>query len=264
MVCGARSGRITCSKPNLQQLPPDVRRAVVAPPGKVLIVADYSQMELRVLAELAGDAALRAVFAEGRDVHAEAAARITGVPVEDVIPEQRKAAKAIVFGTVYGSGARGLKASAWADFGVELSIEEAGAAKAALLNAFPGIRDHQCEQADRAEQDGVLWSIAGRPLKAAWEKDGTIRYTVAVNYAVQASAADVLLLAMADVERALPGSMILSVHDELVLEVPEDQAEEAGAFLTAGMGAAFSELFPGAPLTGLVAAKTGECWADLK
>jgi DNA polymerase I len=264
MVCGARTGRITCNKPNLQQLPPDARRAVVAPPGKVLICADYSQIELRVLAELARDGALRRVFAEGRDVHAEAAARIAGIPVEDVIPEQRKSAKAIVFGTVYGSGARGLRATAWANFGIELSIEQAGAAKAALLNAFPGICDYQREQADRAEQDGVLWSIAGRPLRAAWEKDGAIRYTVAVNYAVQASAADVLLLAMANVERALPGAMILTVHDELVLEVPENRAEEASAFLSATMGAAFSELFPGAPLAGLIAAKVGRRWADLK
>jgi DNA polymerase-1 len=228
MVCGAKSGRITCNKPPLQQLPPDVRRAVVAPPGKILVAADYAQIELRVLAELAGDAALRAVFADGRDVHAEAAARIARVPVDQVTPEQRKAAKA------------------------------------ALLDAFPGIREYQREQDDRAKQDGVLWSVAGRPLRAVWEKDGTIRYTVAVNYAVQASAADVLLLAMANVERALPGAMILTIHAELVLEVPEDQAAEAGVFLAAYMGAAFSELFPGAPLAGLVAAKVGACWADLK
>jgi DNA polymerase-1 len=264
MVSGAGTGRITCNKPNLQQLPADVRRAVVAPPGKVLIAADYSQIELRVLAELSGDAALRRVFATGGDVHTEAAARIAGVPLEQVTPEQRKAAKAIVFGTVYGSGARGLRATAWANFDVELSIEEAGAAKEALLNAYPRVRDYQREQADRAQQEGVLWSIAGRPLRAQWAKTGEIRYTIATNYGIQSSAADTLLLAMKNVERALPGVMVLSIHDELVLEVDGDRADEAAAFLPACMGAAFSELFPGAPLKGLVAAKVGACWADLK
>jgi DNA polymerase I len=198
MVCGAKSGRITCQQPNFQQLPPDVRLAVLAPPGKVLVAADYSQIELRVLAELSGDEAMRAVFAAGRDIHAEAAAPICGVPVDQVTPEQRTAAKAIVFGTVYGSGARGLRASAWANFGIDMGVEEAGAAKETLLTAYPGIRAYQREQADRAEQQGVLCSIAGRPLKAGWEAAGQIRYTVAVNYAVQASAADVLLLAMAN------------------------------------------------------------------
>jgi DNA polymerase-1 len=264
MVCGAKSGRITANRPNLQQLPPDVRKAVVAPAGKVLVCADYSQIELRVLAELAGDSALRRVFATGGDVHRSAAARIAGVPLERVTPEQRRAAKAIVFGTIYGSGARGLRASAWANFDVELSIEEAGAAKEALFRAYPGIRDYRRDQADRAQQEGMLWSVAGRPLRARWEKGGQIRYTVAVNYVVQASAADTLLVAMANVDRALPGSMILTVHDELVCEVDEARAEEAVAFLPASMGAAFSELFPGAPLNGLVAAKIAHCWADAK
>jgi DNA polymerase I len=263
MACGAKSGRLTCTKPNIQQLPPDARQAVIASPGKVLVGADYSQIELRVLAELAGDDALRDVFARGGDVHAEAAARIAGVPLEEITPEQRRAAKAIVFGTVYGSGASGLRATAWASFDVELTLEEAAAAKAALLDAFPGIREYQRDQADQAEHDGVLWSIAGRPLRAAWE-GGTIRYTVAVNYAVQASAADVLLLAMANVEQALPGVMVLSVHDELVLEVPEDRAEEVCALLPAYMAAAYSELFPGAPLHDLVTAKAGASWGDLK
>jgi DNA polymerase-1 len=182
MVCGAKSGRITASR--LQQLPPDVRKAVVAPAGKVLIAADYAQIELRVLAELADDAALRRVFATGGDVHREAAARITRIPIEQVTPEQRRAAKPIVFGTVYGSGARGLRASAWANFDIELSIGEAAAAKEALLSAYSGVRDYQRDQAERAQQEGVLWSVAGRPLRARWEKGGQIRYTVAVNYAV--------------------------------------------------------------------------------
>jgi DNA polymerase I len=151
-----------------------------------------------------------------------------------------------------------------ANFGVDLSLVEAGASKEALFAAYPAIREYQQDQVDRARQDGVLWSVTGRLLRARREKGGQIRYTVAVNYAVQASAADVLLDAMANVQRALPGSMILTVHDELVLEVEEDRAEEAAAFLPASMGAAFSELFPGAPLNGLVEARVAQCWAHAK
>jgi DNA polymerase family A len=106
-----------------------------------------------------------------------------------------------------------------ANFGVDLSLVEAGASKEALFAAYPAIREYQQDQVDRARQDGVLWSVTGRLLRARREKGGQIRYTVAVNYAVQASAADVLLDAVANVQRALPGSMILTVHDELVLEV---------------------------------------------
>jgi DNA polymerase I len=164
---------------------------------------------------------------------------------------------------MYGAGAKRLRASAWDSYGVDLTIEEAAAAKAALLDAFPGIREYQRDQADQAEHDGVLWSIAGRPLRAAWE-GGDIDYTQAVNFAVQASATDVLLLAMANVDRALPGALVISLHDELVLEVPEDQAEEVCVLLPAYMAAAYSELFPGAPLQDLVTAKAGLSWGDLK
>jgi DNA polymerase-1 len=107
-----KTGRLTCTTPNFQQLPPDVRAAIVAPPGRLLVVADYNQLELRILAELSGDAGLRAEFASGGDVHRAAAAAICGIPLEAVTDAQRRAGKAIVFGTNYGSGAKGLRASA--------------------------------------------------------------------------------------------------------------------------------------------------------
>jgi len=146
---------------------------------------------------------------------------------------------------------------------VDLTIEQASAAREAYLNRYPGIRAYQRRQADIAEATGVVRSVLGRPLKADWE-GGRLKYTQAVNFPIQASAADVMLLAMAKVEQALPGAMILQVHDELVLEVPEDRAEDAGAVLTECMTAAYSELFPDAPATDLVKVKVAQAWSDAK
>jgi DNA polymerase I len=260
-MLGAKSGRLACSDPNFQQLPPDVRLAIVAPAGRVLVVADSAPIELRVLAELSGDDALREEFYQGGDVHRAAAAAIAGIPLAEVTPEQRGAAKAIVFGTVYGAGAKGIRATAWAHFGVDLTLEQAGAAREAFLNRYSGVRRYQRRQADVGRASGVVRSVLGRPLRAEWEKEGRLRYTQCVNFPIQSSAADVMLLAMANVDRAMPGTTVLQVHDELVLEVPEDRAGEAAAFLPACMAAAFSELFPGAPMTGLVKVKVAPAGA---
>jgi DNA polymerase I len=262
-MLGTKAGRLTCSAPNFQQLSLDVRRAIVAPPGKVLVVADYAQIELRVLGELSGDRALRNEFRRGGDVHRAAAAAIAGIPVEEVTDEQRKAAKAIVFGTVYGSGADGIRATAWANFDVDMSLEQAGAAREAFLSRYCGVRAYQRHQADLADATGVVRSVLGRPLKAEWE-GGKIRYTQAVNFPIQSSAADVMLVAMAKVHRWLPGALILQIHDELVLEVPEDEAETAAETLEACMWEAFSEVFPRAPDTDLVKAATVRCWSEAK
>jgi DNA polymerase I len=262
-MLGTKSGRLTASRPNFQQLPGDVRRAIVAPAGRLLVVADYNQLELRILAELSGDADLRAEFASGGDVHRRAAAAICGIPVEQVTDEQRRAGKAIVFGTNYGSGAKGLRASAWANFDVDLTLEQAGAAREAYLDRYPGIRDYQRRQADLAEATGVVRSALARPLKSAWE-GGRLRFTQSCNFPIQASASDVALVAMTAAERALPGAMILQVHDELVLEVSEDSAEGAAECLAALMTDAFAELFPQAPLAGLVKTAVVRVWAEAK
>jgi DNA polymerase-1 len=262
-MLGTKSGRLTASRPNFQQLPGDVRRAIGAPAGRLLVTADFNQLELRVLAELSRDADLRAEFANGGDVHRTAAAAICGIPVEDVTEAQRKAGKAIVFGTNYGSGAKGLRASAWANFDVDLTLEQAGAAREAYLNRYPGIREYQRRQADRAEATGVVRSVLGRPLKAEWE-GGRLRFTQSCNYPIQASASDVALVAMAAVERVFPGAMVLQVHDELVLEVSADGAEGVAECLATLMTNAFAELFPQAPLTGLVKTAAVKVWSDAK
>jgi DNA polymerase I len=196
-------------------------------------------------------------------VHRAAAAAIAGIPQEAVTDDQRRAAKAVVFGTCYGSGAKGIRATAWANFDVDLTLAQAGAAREAFLCRYPGVRAYQRRQGDLAEAAGVVRSVLGRPLKAEWE-GGRLRYTQAVNFPIQASAADVMLIAMAEVARALPGALALQVHDELVLELPEAAADAALGTVDALMTMAFADVFPGAPLAGLVKAKVATAWSEAK
>jgi DNA polymerase-1 len=168
-----------------------------------------------------------------------------------------------VFGTNYGSGAKGLRASAWANFDVDLTLDQAGAPREAYLNRYPGVRAYQQRQADVAAASGVVRSVLGRPLKAEWE-GGRLRFTQACNFPITSSASDVMLTAMAKVEQALPGTMVLQVHDELVLEVPADAAEQAATALDDAMVTAFAELFADAPLAGLVKTKIVNVWSDAK
>ena len=128
------------------------------------------------------------------------------------------------------------------------------------MSRYAGVRRYQQHQADLADAAGVVRSVLGRPLRAEWE-GGRLRYTQAVNFPIQSSAADVMLVAMAKVERALPGAMILQIHDELVLEVPADAADAAADSLAACMAEAFSDVFPDAPVLGLVDVATRPCWA---
>jgi DNA polymerase I len=269
MACGAKTGRLTSAKPNGQQFPRDGRGAVVAPPGRLLVCGDLSQIELRVLAELAGEQVMREVFASGGDIHKRTAAWTAGVPEEEIGDKdpRRQAAKAINFGIVFGSGPRSLRASAWAKFDVDMTLEKAAAAKAAVLRAYPAIAPYQQRMAELGQHARVIHSRAGRPLRADWEKNAELKYTTCCNFGVQASACDVLLRSMVLLDRALGGlnaQLILSIHDELLVETAEDVAEEVKSRLIDAMTRAFVEFFPGAPTTGLVEAKVVRSWADAK
>jgi DNA polymerase I-like protein with 3'-5' exonuclease and polymerase domains len=258
-----KSGRCGCSSPNLQQLPQDVRRAVMAQPGSVLIIADYNQTELKIAAELSGDEAMRQIFRDDQDMHTLNAAAFLGIAPEDVTATQRNTAKRIGFGTLYGSGPRGLVASAWSMYRIEMSEAEAQAYKEWFYDRYPRLRQWQGENADQARGMGALRSVVGRPLMAAWE-GGRLGWPHCCNYRVQASASDVMMLAMIKVHAALEGRasrMILQVHDELVIETNEMIAAEVAALVEQHMVAAYVELFPAAPRVGLVDVATRPCWA---
>ena len=246
----AVTGRLASNEPNLQNIPirtPEgrrVREAFVAPPGHVLMSADYSQIELRIMAHISGDPALLHAFAEGIDVHRATASEVFAVPLAAVSSEQRRVAKVINFGLIYGMGAFGLASN--------LGIEQK-AAKDYIdkyFARFAGVKRYMDETRVRAHELGYVETVFGRrlwlpdinagsgPLRAGAERQ-------AINAPMQGTAADLIKLAMIAVQGALDAEqratrMVMQVHDELVLEVPDAElawAREAIPRLMAGVAA---------------------------
>jgi DNA polymerase-1 len=264
----AKTGRATCSQPNLQQLPQDVRKAVRTAAGRVLVPADYRQIEFRCAAELSGDEALRQVFRNGQDLHVLNAEDFVGASLETLSEAEQETArnksKRIGFGTLYGSGADGLLASAWTMYRIEMAPAEAQAWKERFYARYPQLRAWQRHTADEARVTGVLRSVVGRPLRAEWEPIQPLKWTLCCNYPVQSSAADVLSLAMTKVHQALAGldaQLILQIHDELLVECAEDIAEQVEALMVEHMTAAWLEIFPDAPVGDLIDVAIRPCWA---
>ncbi len=244
----AVTGRLSSNEPNLQNIPirtaegRRVREAFIAPPGHVLMSADYSQIELRIMAHISQDANLLRAFAEGVDVHRATASEVFGVPVAEVSSEQRRYAKVINFGLIYGMGAFGLASN--------LGIEQK-AAKDYIdryFARFAGVKRYMDETRVQAHERGYVETVFGRRL---WlpeinsgngpRKSGAERQ--AINAPMQGTAADLIKLAMIAVQKTLDDEqrrtrMVMQVHDELVLEVPDDElswAREAVPSLMAGV-----------------------------
>jgi DNA polymerase I len=272
-IAGAKSGRASVSNPPLQQMPredtaPGFRRCFAAAPGNVLVGADYSQMELRAAAAMSGDEAMTKAFANGEDIHRKTAAVVAKVAPAAVTPEQRQRAKAITFGALFGAGPQGLAATAWTNYGTVMSAAAAADALQVIERRFPGLSGHLRTCHDRCKASGVLDIVGGRVVRAEWE-GGEISYPQACNLPIQGACADVTMLAMiklddATTDHGLGRLLVLPVHDELILEVPEQFADLAGRLLRTAMVEAFTEIFPLAPTLNLVEVKVGRSWADLK
>jgi DNA polymerase-1 len=273
-LAATKAGRFSSTDPNFQQLPRDLRAAgfracITAAPGHVLIGADYSQIELRALAHIAHNRALTLVYAEGRDLHRETAARITHKPYDDVTGDERQAAKPVNFGVVYGMRGPGLAAYAFESYGVEMTVREAEEAIRAFFDAYPGLKEHLDDHYEICQRRGYVVIGAGRVVMAAWEPERRLSFQQCCNLPVQGIAADAMLrviaITYAELRRArIRGGMIATVHDEPLLEVLEDDAEEAREILEAAMIEAFTRTFPGAPTLGVVEAKIGRNWAEVK
>lgn len=226
------SGRVACSDPNLTQVPAQrsYRRCFVAGPGRVLVVADYSQQELRILAATSGDHALTQLFRDGRDLHRATAALVFGVPEPTVSATQRKTAKALNFGLMYGMGARGFAAATGMD------LDAARQVMRRYFDAFPKVEAWLRDAEATARRSGRVRTPLGR-LRAV---PGHALATYARNAPIQGAGADMIKLALADVARRLGGACqpdgpVLVVHDELVVDVPQDRAEEAAAAVVEAM-----------------------------
>lgn len=239
---GAQTGRMSCGHPNLQNIPAVLRPCVVAPPGRVLLSADYSGCELRIAAALSGDPEFRAALMSA-DFHSTVASRLFGKPVSKTEnPQLRHAAKAINFGLIYGMGAKALAAS------LKIGTDEARDLLQRYFLGFPGLAAWR----ERAQQEGArtltLETVSGRRLKM--EKNSG---TLALNYPVQGGGADLIKWAAVRFDRLLPelpGRPVLvnMVHDELLVEVDESAAEAVrGALVEAMMGAGV-DLFPSVPM----------------
>jgi DNA polymerase-1 len=272
-VAGAKSGRWKCSGPNLQQIPtarlaPGLRDIFKAPEGRVLIGADYSQMELRAAAEISGDMALRKIYADGLDLHQLTAAAMASVAPEAVTKEQRDRAKPVNFGSIFGMGGAALAATAMKSYRVEMTLQDAEAALRAFFRTYPTLKMWMRQHYKQCRQRRRIVIGIGRVLESAWEPKG-IRYAQCCNLPVQGACADVMMRAVAGVYRRLHGDgcdavMVAMIHDELILEADAQDAEAVGELLAEEMTAAFAATFPDAPIGGLVDVKTGSSWSSLK
>ena len=240
-LAATSTGRLSSSEPNLQNIPirtedgRKIRKAFIATPGMKLVSADYSQIELRLLAEVAEVPALRRAFQDGVDIHAMTASEMFGVPVKDMTPDVRRRAKAINFGIIYGISAFGLAN--------QLSIprEEAGAYIKKYFERFPGIRAYMDETRDFCREHGFVLTLFGRKchypdIKASNPSIRAFNERAAINARLQGSAADIIRRAMMRIEPELAAArlnaqMLLQVHDELIFEVPDSEVTDTIAIV---------------------------------
>ncbi|MBN2171531.1 MAG: DNA polymerase I [Candidatus Krumholzibacteriota bacterium] len=238
----ATTGRLSSSDPNLQNIPVrtelgrEIRRAFVAPPGGLLASFDYSQVELRILAHLSGDAALIEAFAAGRDIHRWTAARIAGKDEGDVTREERNRSKVVNYGVLYGMGAAGLAQR------LRIGRAEAQAFIDEYFASFPGVRGWIEATLAAARKEEAVTTLLGRrrPLPDIGSSNGRVRSfaeRVAVNTPIQGTAADLIKLAMIRVdarlrESGLAARLLLQVHDELLFECPAEERDRLAAAVT--------------------------------
>lgn len=243
------TGRISSSEPNLQNIPVrtalgrEMRKMFVAAPGCILLDADYSQIELRVLAHIAGDETMLASFAAGKDIHTDTAAKLFGVSPEAVTGEMRTAAKAVNFGLIYGKGEFSLAQD------LHISMREAKAYIEDYLGSFPKVREYMKTVVEKAKENGWVTTLFGRrrslpELSASNYQLRSFGERAALNTPIQGTAADIIKLAMVRVynrlaAEGLKARLILQVHDELIVEAPLSEQEQAGKILREEMEQAY-------------------------
>jgi DNA polymerase-1 len=249
---GANSGRMACSTPNMQNLPQgEYRACVAAPPGRVLVKADYSQVELRIAAKVSGDRALLDAYRRGEDLHVRTARQVLGI--ETVTKADRQLAKAINFGLLYGMGARGFRDYARSHYGLELTEEQAAGYRAAFFRAYPGLRRWHQSVGDGACDTRTL---AGRRVR------GVERFNEKLNLPVQGTGADGLKIALGllwERRAACPDAApVLAVHDEIVVECDAGGATATADWLKRCMTDALAPLIEPVPVE--VEVTAGRTW----
>lgn len=237
------SGRMSCVDPNIQQIPRDAafRQCFTAPPGRCLIIADYSQIELRAAAQISRDERMLAACQEGRDLHALTASLLTGKPEGQVSKMERQSAKAVNFGLIFGMGAQGLQKYAQSSYGVPMSLEQAVLFRERFFEAYQGIDQWHKHLKAHPEREGR--TLSGRRF--------TFPHTPTLpemaNLPVQGTAADIVKKALGTIAERIEGTdtlIVAVVHDEILLECAEDRAAEMKALLTTEMEDAARSILP--------------------
>ena len=265
----AATGRISSTEPNLQNIPVrtevgrEIRKAFVASEGNVLVGADYSQIELRLLAHMSGDERMISAFLDGADIHARTASEVFGVPFEQVTAQQRSAAKAVNFGIVYGIS----------DFGLAKNLgvtrKQAGDYIKMYLDRYSGVRAYMQGAVEEGKRLGYVKTLMGRrrelpELQSSNYNTRSFGERVAMNMPLQGTAADIIKLAMVRVYEALQkeglkAKLILQIHDELIIDAPVEEAARVGEILRACMQDAMRLSVPL-----LADVRTGHSWFDTK
>jgi DNA polymerase-1 len=265
---GTTTGRLSSSDPNLQNIPirtelgNKIRKAIIAPPGTYLLSADYSQIDLRVLAHLSQDPGLIAAFAQDEDIHATTASKIFNIPGDAVTTEMRRNAKTVNFGVIYGMSDYGLEQA------TRLSREEAAQFIALYFEKYPRVKEYLEATKEQARKLGYVQTVLGRrrflpEINSAnrMVREGAER--MAINAPVQGSSADIIKIAMINLHREmenrnLKSKMLLQIHDELLFEVPEGEVEEMKSLVSELMPRAFELCVPVK-----IDIKLGKNWAEM-
>ena len=263
------TGRISSTEPNMQNIPTrtelgrEIRKMFVAKDGYMLVDADYSQIELRVLAHIANDETMMNAFKSGEDIHAVTASQVLGIPLNEVTKQQRSSAKAVNFGIVYGIGEFSLAND------LHIPVREAKAYINSYLEKYHGVREYMARIKEQAKKDGYVTTLMNRrryipELKSPNFNVRSFGERVALNTPIQGTAADIIKLAMVRVDRrlineGLKSRLILQVHDELIVEAEMSEIEEVKKILKEEMQGAM-EL--NVPL--IVDMSVGKSWYDAK
>jgi DNA polymerase-1 len=266
---GTATGRLSSSDPNLQNIPvrnevgSKIRKAIIAPAGAWFLSADYSQIDLRVLAHLSGDPDLTDAFARDEDIHATTAAKLFGIPVDEVTYEMRRNAKTVNFGVIYGMSRYGLEQA------TSLNREEAAQFISLYFERYPKVKQYLEVTKDQARRLGCVQTILGRrrflpEINSANRMVREAAERMAINAPVQGSSADIIKVAMINLhremeKRTLKSKMLLQIHDELLFEVPETELEEMRSLVSECMPHAIELSVPVK-----IDIKVGRNWAEMK
>jgi len=263
------TGRLSSSEPNLQNIPvrgefgKQVRQAFIAPAGSYLVAGDYSQIDLRALAHLSQDPSLLNAFHRDEDIHAATAAQLFGVDASQITPDMRRLAKTVNFGVIYGMSDYGLEQA------TELSREEATQFIAAYFDKYPGVKQYFESTKEQARERGYVQTLLGRrrfipEVNSSNRQVREAAERMAINMPVQGTSADIIKVAMINLDREmekrrLKSKMLLQVHDELILEVPREELEEMKKLVPRIMSSALKLSIPLK-----VDIKTGNNWGEME